>query len=182
MSSADLRKLLIAHWLLFLMALPASAEPLNEIWRGLAAYKTGKYEIALELFNSAFQSRTLSYQNRQIVSYNRGLTLFNLENYAGAIDDFDRVLQLNARHFRAFTMRGASYAALGQFYRALQDYNRALKFEPEFALAYVYRANVHERLGNGTQAVKDLERAVALDPKLKIARESSRQPGTLTPQ
>lgn len=177
-----LRGSLAAVWLLIAAALPARAEPLNEIWRGLAAYQAEDYTLALDHFNAAFVSKSLSYQHRQLVSYNRGLTRFRLGDFAGAIEDFNRTLKLNARHPRAFAGRGAAFAATGEFYRALQDYNRALKFDPDFALGYFYRANVHSRLGNQKDAIGDFERALTLEPDLKAARRGLDQLGSLTPQ
>ncbi len=180
--STVLRSSLAAAWLLIALALPARAEPLNEIWRGLTAYRSENYALALDYFNAAFVIKSLSYQHRQIVSYNRGLTRFKLGDYAGAIEDFNRTLKLNARHPRAFAGRGAAFAATGEFYRALQDYNRALKFDPDFALAHFYRANVQGRLGNRKDAIDNFERALALEPDLQAARQGLDQLGSLTQQ
>ncbi len=180
--SATLRGLVAVFWLLICFALPVRADSLGDVWRGITAYQAGKYETALRYFDTAFESRSLSYQHRQIVSFNRALTHFRLGDHAQAIEDFNRVLQLNARHHRGFAGRGAAFAAIGEFYRALQDYNRALKFNPDFALAYLYRAHVYERLGDQATAIEDLERALSIDPNLEAAREGLKQLGALTQQ
>jgi tetratricopeptide (TPR) repeat protein len=99
----------------------------------------------------------------------RGLELYSRKEYAAAIKQFDRAIQLKLDFHGAYNCRGLCYRKLGQLEPALADLNRAIELSPEFASAYSNRGNVLDDLGRYEEALRDWSRAVELDPELTQA-------------
>ena len=75
-----------------------------------------------------------------------------------AIQDFDKVLALDARNFRAYNDRGAAYQRKGDLARAMQDYDRALSVRPN-RMAFANRGFILLRRFEWDKAYRDLLRA-----------------------
>ncbi|BAZ08507.1 hypothetical protein NIES4071_03120 [Calothrix sp. NIES-4071] len=61
--------------------------------------------------------------------YNQGVKKLASGNFNGAVQDFDKVVQLDPKYAEAYCLRGLAKAQLKNFQAALTDYNQALKLE-----------------------------------------------------
>ena len=67
---------------------------------------------------------------------NRGITKGKLGDYAGAIADLDKAIELDPDYIVAYYYRGVSKKKLSYYKSAMADFDRALKLDPLHADAY----------------------------------------------
>ena len=92
-------------------------------------------------------------------SFNKGIELFEAENWSMAIDQFTLALQVNPQLKYAHYFRGNAYNHLEQYQRAVQDYDKEIELYPNDATSYVVRAAAYYNLGQ--YALSDADEAMA---------------------
>lgn len=126
---------------------------------GNAAYEEGDYKNAIKFYNKAIPL----IPTITSIYYYRGCAKQYLEDYKGAVEDFDKSIEI-----------GASNSDLSYYQRskikshklrdkdgALQDLNKAIELNPNDADYYYSRAI----LVDDYDALQDLNKAVELEPK-----------------
>jgi len=100
--------------------------------RGRVYLEQGEYEKSVADLNEA-----ISLENRPLDYINRALVRHKLNDYKGAMADFDKALELNANEYVAYFNRGILRAEVGDNNRAIEDFEMVLKFnENEYAAIY----------------------------------------------
>lgn len=138
--------------------------------RGIARYRQGHYETALEDFNRAIEI----YSGEGIYYYWRSRTLDQLSRYNEAIEDiqhadalspgFDSIIGQRKRLAQRMVSQGYD---LGQAYKhqeAIQKYSIAIEIDRDFDDAYHRRAIAYVKVYQFQAALADIERALELDP------------------
>ncbi len=74
-----------------------------------------------------------------------------------ALDDYDRVLNINPNNVLAYFNRAAVFMELGRFREAMDDYSQAINLYPDFAKAYMNRAYAKSQLGQFTSSKQDYD-------------------------
>jgi tetratricopeptide (TPR) repeat protein len=86
------------------------------------------------------------------------------EDYAGAIADYTKAIQLDPKFAKAYNERGLVYQILKQNKNALADFDQAIQLKPDLAEAYSNRAVFH--LSSSPQkSLADAKQVVAIKPK-----------------
>jgi protein O-mannosyl-transferase len=119
----------------------------------------------LSLFNDMVEKYPGSFE----VYNNRGLVKNDLGDKQGALDDYNKAIEINENFADAFNNRGQLRGALGNKYGALDDYNKVILLKPNNAKAFNNRGIVEYNLDNKHGALKDFERAISLDPRYAYA-------------
>lgn len=83
--------------------------------------------------------------------------------YNGAIQLYDRALQIDHRNFFAIEHRGLCNSALGNYKLAIDDLNKAVEYSPGRTGPLLNRAFVHDQNGQFKESVDDCTRAIALN-------------------
>jgi Flp pilus assembly protein TadD len=96
--------------------------------------------------------------------YNRGISHIHLRQYERALNDFDRVTQINSKYALAYTSRGLAYLRLGRLKEALQDQDMAIKIDATLVPAYINRGVILVELKCYKEAQQDFSTAMRLDP------------------
>ena len=109
---------------------------------------------------SAWQQRE---QVRATAYYSFGKEKFSVKNYAGALVDFDKAIELNPEYVRAYYERGRAQAYLGDYDSAIASLTQVIKMDSEDADVYYVRGNVKAHLDEYADAIVDLDKAIALD-------------------
>ncbi|MFN2286651.1 MAG: tetratricopeptide repeat protein [Anaerolineae bacterium] len=130
--------------------------PLPDIDKALANYTQA---IALNPNDEAAAS---AYNNR-------GNTYFQLQNYAAALADYTRALELAPQNTNAYNNRGATHAAMQDYKAALADYGRAIELDPQGASAYNNRGAAYYQMQDYKAALADYGRAIELNPQYTAA-------------
>jgi archaeal type IV pilus assembly protein PilA len=110
--------------------------------------------------------------------FEKGVTLFEHENYSGAINAFNRAISMNQFPVDAWCNRGLAYAQMGQYEQALESIDKALSLDPNHGNAIAARSVVlglvqkTEKLGRAPEEtsppldVPDQVPAPASDPEI----------------
>ena len=73
-------------------------------------------------------------------AYNgRGTTYLIKEDYARAIPDFSKAIELDPKSARACIGRGNAYSGKEDYERAIPDFSKAIELDPEDGPAYYNR-------------------------------------------
>ena len=116
---------------------------------------------------------TALYIIRKFVDTNiyisRGFVKCKMEDYEGAIADFDKVIELNPKYVAAYNNRGVAKNAIGDYEEAIADFDKAIELEPNRAFAYGSRGAAKGAMGDYKGAIADYDKAVELGPKNAIA-------------
>lgn len=125
---------------------------------GNAAYEEGDYNAAIIFYNKAIPL----IPTITSIYYYRGYSKQYLEDYQGAIKDFDRSIELQAsnRDLSYYQRSKIKSNKLKDRTGALQDLNNAIKLNPNDADYYYSRAILVEDF----DALQDLNKAVELAP------------------
>ncbi|MEA5554787.1 tetratricopeptide repeat protein [Anabaena cylindrica UHCC 0172] len=94
--------------------------------------------------------------------YNQGLEKAQQKDYAGAIEDFNQVIQSNPYFSAAYVKRGLAYYDSGIILQAVSDYTEAIKLDVQNVEAYYCRALARLTLKNLPGALEDVEKAIQL--------------------
>jgi tetratricopeptide (TPR) repeat protein len=100
-----------------------------------------------------------------IVNYARGAAKAWLDDYKGAIADYNQAIQLKPKYPDAYYYRGAAKAWLEDYKGAIADYNQAIQLKPEYPDAYVGRGAAKARLDDYKGAIADYRKAAELYQK-----------------
>jgi tetratricopeptide (TPR) repeat protein len=95
--------------------------------------------------------------------YNLGISQKNSGDLQGALESYDKTLELNPSYYEALINRGNIYVDLGEYQKALDDFNHALKFG-EIPFAYSGRGDAYYWLGNYDKAIVDYHTSLSLLP------------------
>jgi Flp pilus assembly protein TadD len=98
--------------------------------------------------------------------------LLQQKDLAGAIEDFNRAIELRPTLVTAYEGRGASFMRQARFDLAVKDFTAALKLNPGNPESYANRGLTLIILGREREALSDLQKCVELDPELKTTLET----------
>ncbi len=159
--------------------------------RGLAEYEKGDRPAAIADFNTALQLNPKSDKalNNRAAAYialgdsaaalrdfdeairlnpdssylvNRGILKRNTGDLAGAVQDFDAVLERDGPQVRALCERADTYRMQGNWARAKADYEAVLQLHPAHAYAAFLLGAVLVQTGEYDRAVATLNQALTL--------------------
>jgi tetratricopeptide (TPR) repeat protein len=98
--------------------------------------------------------------------YQRGMESFRLRQFAKAIADFSRAIELDPKYVEAYANRGYAYSEQGKTEQAIKDYERVIALDPNRALAYYNRGVIFLEEKNLDRAIEDFSTAIRLSPGL----------------
>lgn len=126
---------------------------------GTVYQENGEYAKALQI-----QDKVLSLDASNADVYNnRGNTYVLLRQYAKALADFNKSLDLKQTAL-AYYSRARVYVEMRDDTRAIADYTRSVELDPSFAMAYNNRGLEYQKIGRLDLAVQDFSKAITLAP------------------
>ena len=98
--------------------------------------------------------------------YVRGLLNYQSGKYKPAVDDYDKVLSLNAgwNTYQIYLNRGFANDALQKPDLAMQDFTKAIMADPNNAGGYVARGTLQYNGANYMESAEDFKKAEVLNP------------------
>lgn len=104
-------------------------------------------------------------------AYNsRGHLRMEMNDFSGAIEDFNKALELNPQAGGSLWGRGLCKKELGDLSGAVEDFSQMLALYPQIVAGYMDRANVRKLQKDLIGALKDYQTVVTqLDPENKEA-------------
>ncbi|XP_053884264.1 tetratricopeptide repeat protein 6 isoform X2 [Malaclemys terrapin pileata] len=119
-------------------------------------------QVSLLQAYEAFTLAVKVYSNYSDAFYQRGLCRMQL-NQAKCIQDFNRALAINPKHFQAYLSRAAYYGSKGRYSKAILNCNEAIKIHPDSVRAYLYRGTLKYHNKTYKNAIEDLTKTIDLD-------------------
>ena len=129
-------------------------------WRGVAVALLGAVVILVLVAFFLIEKRAPESLTR------KGKSLVNSKDYPGAIEAFNRAIEIEPSYAPAFHGRGVAFARQGDMERALADFDEAIRLDPAHARAYLDRGKIHQQKGDAAKALSDRQKALELDPAL----------------
>jgi tetratricopeptide (TPR) repeat protein len=77
-------------------------------------------------------------------------------NYAAALADFDRAIELDNQHASSFVGRGQTYQFMGNYAAAMADFDHAIELAPNNDRLIYYRALLSRLLNREESAQRNL--------------------------
>ncbi|MGD1857783.1 MAG: hypothetical protein ACFB2W_26405 [Leptolyngbyaceae cyanobacterium] len=93
--------------------------------------------------------------------FNRGITRYDMRNYAGAVDDFTQVISIRPSA-AAYNCRGVAWAEMRNPADALQDFGQAIRLDSRFFAARCNRGAIRLDVRDYGGALSDLEAAAEI--------------------
>ena len=152
------RKAAIADFDAALQLNPKADKALNN--RAVSYVYLGDRAAALRDFDNAI---LLNPESSYLV--NRGILKRDTKDFAGALQDFDAVIERNGRHAEALCQRADTYRMQGNWAKAIADYEAVLRLNPGNSYAAFLLGAVLVETGEGERAVATLNRAIAMGCK-----------------
>jgi tetratricopeptide (TPR) repeat protein len=120
----------------------------------------GYYDEAIEAHSKYIEA----YETDYVGFYNRGLAHYNNENYASAIEDFEKAAIVDDRDSDIFLKLGQCHDNSGAAEEARRFYDKAIEIDPDNAAYYDARAALSAKNGNYEQAISDSRKSLQLYP------------------
>jgi tetratricopeptide (TPR) repeat protein len=135
----------------------------KELRQELAYAKdNAKQEVQRRYDNSIKELISIEWLDSSNVNYNKG-------DYAIAIVDLDKAIELTPDYAMAYSNRSVAYSGLGKYDKAIADLNKAIELNPYYAIAYFNRGIIYGRLGKYDEAIADLNKAIDLNTNNAMA-------------
>ncbi len=123
------------------------------------------WQNGITLFRHNIATTTPSYINH----YNLGVTLMDKGDYAEAISEFQKALQLRPDSAAAHNNLGISLYGQGEIQKAVNEYKAALMLKPDHVNAHMNLAMAFYQQGDLEASISHLRDALRLQPKLAYA-------------
>ena len=91
---------------------------------------------------------------------------FYLEDYQGALEDFNKAIEIKPNLGIAYNNRASIYRRQKNNERALINYNQAISHNPKLSIAYSNRGAMYRKQGQMDLALADFNQAISIDPNL----------------
>jgi tetratricopeptide (TPR) repeat protein len=102
--------------------------------------------------------------NNYTAYYNRGTAYWHRGNFQQAMENFNKVIEINPNEAEFYRTRGNANLYLGNFRQAIGDYDKLIEIDPGNEDVYNSRGNAYSNLGNDRQAIGDYDRALSINP------------------
>ena len=87
----------------------------------------------------------------------RGSVYLKMGNVENAIADFNRTIEIDSNHSKAYHLRGLAREMAGDDGEALEDFNKAIHIDPEYGAAFYSRATLLTKMGQEDLAAEDMQ-------------------------
>jgi tetratricopeptide (TPR) repeat protein len=134
-----------------------------------ALYELGLLQIRMEQYAQAVETLQLLAAQRPTHAeawQKMGVARYLARDWQGAVDCFDRAIQMAARLGRDSETRvflGQALSELGRYTHALEEAERALKSDPASPMAHNLRGTALKALGRAEEAAEAFKRCLELD-------------------
>lgn len=88
-----------------------------------------------------------------------------LNDYKGAISDYDKALEFDPLNAEAYFFRANAKRTIDDFSGAIDDFNKLILIEPKNSDAYFFRGLCKRALKDFNGAVEDYDKAIEIEPK-----------------
>jgi len=107
------------------------------------------------------------------IYFEEGKEKVEAKDYQGAIEAFDKALEINPSSAIAYQKRGQVKCDLVDFQGAIDDFNKAILIDKDWWGFYFYRGNAKKSLKDYKGAIDDYDRVIEMNPASEEAYHNS---------
>ncbi len=133
-------------------------------YRGVVKSEVKDDQGAIEDFTKAIELDN-NANNSSEYYFNRATSKTRLQDYLGAILDYNIIIENNPKWTECYISRGNNKRELKDYRGAISDYNKAIVIEPKNASAYFYRGYAKYYLNDFKGAIIDYTISIKFEPK-----------------
>ena len=115
--------------------------------RALAKERLGLHKEAIEDYTLSITLSQPDEGSHYFGYYNRALARMEQGNIFAAIEDMDKVIELDPDYYLAYYHRAGMHCKLDAYHCAAEDLTKAIELKPDDKFSYYYRGKVFEALG-----------------------------------
>jgi tetratricopeptide (TPR) repeat protein len=149
--AAALGKTATAHW-------PKDAE--LQHWLGLAYFKLGQNQEALEILHSSEKIDAHPYS----IHFDTALVLLTLMQYGPAADELELATKLKPDETLPHVLLGRAYLNSNRTLQSIEQFQTALRLDPSAELGHYHLGFAYASLGRNEEAVAEYKKEMARDP------------------
>ncbi|CAO1621286.1 unnamed protein product [Parajaminaea phylloscopi] len=127
------------------------------------ALEARDYPHACTLFNEAVEQSPSTDELTALAHNMRGTFKFIIGTAADALEDFNKVTELQPKHVQSWVKKASVHMELGQKDEAFADFDKAIAAKPDDPDIYYHRGQVQFILGEFKKAMADYEKSTQLD-------------------
>lgn len=129
--------------------------------------------LAIDAYTNALQYRKLNAKGKKKAYLARGYLLFSRGDYGSAIQDFNRLIDIDRESTEGYYLLGLAYQKIGNNSDALDNLNKAIKIDPNIPSIYRERGQVYKTIGEHDRAINDFLRDIKKksSPSKRITHE-----------
>lgn len=94
--------------------------------------------------------------------YTRGVKKYEAKDYIGAINDFEKAIELDDKDIASRLYIGLAKLKLEKYTNAIQDFNKCIAIDPKYFNPYLYRGIAKFHLKDYRNAIKDFDRVLEI--------------------
>ena len=114
-----------------------------------------KKEMYLDAIALLDEKISVSEDPHKLYAYRAELNT-KLDNFKGAVTDWENAIELERRIPDYYIKRGKAYAEFGKFKSTIEDFSRVLRQDPARFSLYLNRANAYAELKEFDLAIRDI--------------------------
>ncbi len=135
--------------------------------------KKGELESAVEAYTKAIRHKkyTLFFTHAPSVYNNLGQVYLQQEEYARAIENFEKAIELKPDAVQAYINLATTYLKHNRPNLAIESCKKALQISPNTAFTHYNLACAYAINTENTKAIDALRKAVELEPRIKALAE-----------
>lgn len=129
--------------------------------RGDTLNEVGRYDEARIDYQEAIRADIECWRSEHAL----GVLAARNGDATTALDHFNRTIELNPEHAKAYSNRAALAVQAGDYQGAIRDYGEAIAIDPDLAVAHTGRGRVCHMLGRMDEGLQHLDAAAILAPE-----------------
>ncbi len=128
---------------------------------GLAEYRLGHYELALNQFQRALDVQAKHTPSRLMVA----MVLLRQKRFDDSISEISKVLDVDSNNAMAYNILGSAYVAKGEYDKGMEYLDKASNLDPSLADVHLKKGLISISKGNKDAAEIELSKAVDASPE-----------------
>jgi len=96
--------------------------------------------------------------------FKKGNTFFDIGQYEKAIENYNKIIELEPSNIKAYYNRGLANQKLRLYDKAIKDFTRTIQLKSDYIQAYFERGNVYFDKGLNKEAIEDYSKTLETNP------------------
>ncbi len=132
-----------------------------QLAKAIEKYHAGDYKAALIGLNIYVDNHPVDIEG----NYYLANSMFRTDDMKGAMKHYNKVIELDAGHYKAYKDRGKLKANMQDYRGSIDDFNRSLELNPKFMDAYFNRGISRYNLRQYKASADDFTKVIEDNPK-----------------